>query len=48
MIDVKEYNKSDQISENKEGKLNTDIEVLLLQKLSSQKKETILRNILMK
>ena len=38
MIDVKEYNKSDQISENKEGTLNTDIEVLILRKLSSQKK----------
>ena len=48
MIDVREYNKSDQISENKEGTLNTDIEVLILRKLSSQKKETILRNILMK
>ena len=48
MIDDKEYNKSDQISENKEGKLNTDIEVLILRKLSPQKKKTILRNILMK
>ena len=48
MIDDKEYNKSDQISENKEGTLNTDIEVLIMQKLSSQKKKTILGNILMK
>ena len=39
MIDVKEYNKSDQISKNKEGTLNTDIEVLILRKLSSQKKK---------
>ena len=48
MIDVKKYNKSDQISKNKEGTLNTDTEVLILQKLSSQKKEIILINILMK
>ena len=48
MIDVKEYNKSDQISENKEGTLNTDIEVLMLQIIISQKKYTILRNIMMK
>ena len=48
MIDDKEYNESDQISESKEGKLNTDIEVLILRKLISQKKETILINILIK
>ena len=48
MIDVKKYNKSDQISKNKEGTFNTDIEVLIVQKMSSQKTETILRNILMK
>ena len=38
MIDVKEYNKSDQISKNKEGTLNTDIEVLILQKIEFTEK----------
>ena len=37
IIDDKESNERYQISENKEETLNTDIEVLKLQKLSSQK-----------
>ena len=48
MMDDKESDGRYQIGENKEETLNTDTEVLILQKLSSQKKETILRNILMK
>ena len=38
MIDDKEYNERDQIGEIKEETLNTDIEVLKLQKNRSQKK----------
>ena len=37
MIDDKEYDERDQIGEDKEETLNTDIEVFKLQKLSSQK-----------
>ena len=38
IIDDKEYNERYQISEYKEKRLNTDIEVLIVRKLSSQKK----------
>ena len=38
IIDDKESDERDQIGENKEEILNTDIEILELQKLSSQKK----------
>ena len=38
MIDDKESNERYQIFENKEETLNTNIEVLILRKLSSQKK----------
>ena len=37
MIDDKESNERYQISKNKKKTLNTDIEVLILRKLSSQK-----------
>ena len=39
LIDEKEYNERYQISENKEERLNTDIVVLIVRKLSSQKKK---------
>ena len=38
MINDKESDEIDQIGENKEETLNTDIEVLKIRKLSSQKK----------
>ena len=48
MSDDKKSDERDQISTNDEEKVTEYIEVVKLQKLSSQKKKTILRNNLMK
>ena len=48
IIDEKQYEERDKIGENREETLNTDIEVLKLRKLISQKKKSILRNNMIK